>query len=70
MIWVSSDEKNGESEVGANLNGLLTCVCGTTTFMEGAVVWDSRDHGDPHRLPMPVSDPRQDTHTTDPNAPR
>ena len=24
---VSSDEKTGESEVGANLNGLLTCVC-------------------------------------------
>ena len=35
---VSSDEKTGESEVGANLNGLLTYVCGTTTFMEGAVV--------------------------------
>ena len=48
VIWVSSDEKTGESEVSVNSNGLLTCVCGT----------------------MPVSDPRQDTHTTEPNAPR
>ena len=24
--------------MGANSNGLLTCVCGTTTFMGGAVV--------------------------------
>ena len=38
MIWVSSDDLTGESEVGANSNGLLTCVCGTTTFMGGAVV--------------------------------
>ena len=37
-IWVSSGGKTGESEVGANSNGLLTCVCGTTTFMGGAVV--------------------------------
>ena len=38
VIWVSSDDLTGESEVGANSNGLLTCVCGTTTFMGGAVV--------------------------------
>ena len=31
---------------------------------------DSRDHADPHRLPMPVSDPRQDIDTTEPSAPR
>ena len=41
----------------------------TTTFMGGAC-GDSRDHADPPRLPMPVSDPRQDTDTTEPNAPR
>ena len=38
MIWVSSDDLTGESEVGANSNGLLTVVCGTTTFMGRAVV--------------------------------
>ena len=38
VIWVSSDDLTGESEVGANSNGLLTCVCGTTSFMGGAVV--------------------------------
>ena len=38
VIWVSPDEKTGESKVGANSNGLLTCLCGTTTFMGEAVV--------------------------------
>ena len=38
VIWVSSDDLTGESEVCANSNGLLTCVCGTTTCMGGAVV--------------------------------
>ena len=36
--------------------------------MRGAC--DSRDHGDPHRLPRPVSDSRHDTDTTDQDAPR
>ena len=26
VIWVSSDDKTGESEVGANSNSLLTCL--------------------------------------------
>ena len=31
---------------------------------------DSGDHGDPHRLPRPVSASRHDIDTTEPNAPR
>ena len=30
---------------------------------------DSRDNGDPDRLPRPVSDSRHDSDTTEPNAP-
>ena len=26
VIWVSSDDKTGEGEAGANSNALLTCV--------------------------------------------
>ena len=140
VIWVSPDDKTGESEVGAssNINALLTCLLlwilwdvtsfYWTRFHFGnsnaklfsatrlswikSLLWfgsdnkvdhsshiitkkkqfwvrqnkimtqwwnynfygrgccDSRDHGDWHRLPMPVSDPRHDTDTTEPNAPR
>ena len=37
--------------------------------MGGPGCCDSCDHGDPHRLPWPVSDSRHDD-TKEPNAPR
>ena len=45
-------------------------VCVWNYNFYGRGCCDYRDHGDPHRLSMPVSDPRQDTDTTEPNAPR
>ena len=33
VIWVSSDDKNGESEAGANSNALLTCVFVALNFV-------------------------------------
>ena len=33
VIWVSSDDKTGESEAGANSNALLTCVLVALNFV-------------------------------------
>ena len=45
-------------------------VCVWNYNFYGRGCCDSRDDADPHRLPMPVSDPRHDTDTTEPSAPR
>ena len=33
VIWVSSDDKTGEGEAGANSNALLTCVFVALNFV-------------------------------------